>query len=64
MAFEQFYAVYQCYSTAFLSDRERHDVENGGKILLPQDALEELIEQVILTFKEEKEKRLICFFFY
>jgi len=43
-----FRAVYQCYSAAFLSDhdRDRLNVENGGKILLPQAALEHLIEQV------------------
>jgi len=42
----QFHAVYQCYSAAFLSDRERMNVENGGKILLPQAVLEQLIDQV------------------
>jgi hypothetical protein len=42
----QFYAVYQCYSAAFLNDRERTNIENGGKILLPQSALEQLVEQV------------------
>jgi hypothetical protein len=41
-----FRAVYKCYSAAFLNDRERLNIENGGKILLPQTALEELIEQV------------------
>ncbi len=43
---DRFHAVYQCYSAAFLTDRERTNVENGGKILLPQAALEQLIEQV------------------
>ena len=47
-----FRAVYQCYSAAFLPDhdRERLNVENGGKILLPQAALEHLIEQVNIKF--------------
>jgi hypothetical protein len=43
---DRFHAVYRCYSVAFLSDRERNNVENGGKILLPQSALEQLINQV------------------
>jgi hypothetical protein len=43
---DQFHAIYRCYSAAFLTDRERTNVENGGKILLPQSALEQLIEQV------------------
>jgi hypothetical protein len=43
---DQFHAVYQCYSVAFLADRDRNNVENGGKILLPQSALEQLIDQV------------------
>jgi len=43
---DQFHAVYQCYSAAFLNDRERSCIENGGKILLPQTALEQLINQV------------------
>jgi len=46
MSSDQFYAVYQCYSAAFLNDRERAIIENGGKILLPQSALEQLVEQV------------------
>jgi hypothetical protein len=43
-----FRAVYTCYSVAFLpdQDRDRTNVENGGKILLPQAALEQLIDQV------------------
>jgi hypothetical protein len=43
-----FRAVYTCYSAAFLPDhdRDRLNVENGGKILLPQAALEQLIDQV------------------
>jgi hypothetical protein len=45
-----FRAVYQCYSTTFLTDRERTNVENGGKILLPQAALEQLVEQVRKRF--------------
>lgn len=43
-----FRADYQCYSVAFLPDHDRGrlNVENGGKILLPQAALEQLVEQV------------------
>jgi len=43
-----FRATYTCYSAAFLhdSDRGRLNVENGGKILLPQAALEQLVDQV------------------
>jgi hypothetical protein len=41
-----FHAVYQCYPAVFLNDRERDRIENGGKILLPQAALEQLIDQV------------------
>lgn len=43
-----FRAVYTAYSAAFLPDhdRQRLNVENGGKILLPQAALERLIDQV------------------
>jgi ubiquitin fusion degradation protein 1 len=43
---DRFHAVYKCYSAAFLNDRERSCIENGGKILLPQSALEQLIDQV------------------
>ena len=43
---DQFHAVYQCYSAVFLNDRERTNIENGGKILLPEAALEQLIHQV------------------
>jgi len=36
----------------FLNDRERTIIEDGGKILLPQTALEQLIEQTgIMLFK-------------
>lgn len=43
-----FRATYTCYSAAFLpdQDRDRLNVEHGGKILLPQAALERLIDQV------------------
>lgn len=43
-----FRATYICYSAAFLPDRDRErlNLENGGKILLPQAALEQLIDQV------------------
>lgn len=52
----QFHAVYHCYSPAFLTDREQTIIEHGGKILLPQTALEQLIDQVkteldIVTFE-------------
>lgn len=43
---DHFHAVYQCYSAAFLNDRERTNIENGGKILLPQSVLEQLIDEV------------------
>jgi hypothetical protein len=59
MALGEFYAVYRCYSTAFLADRERTNVENGGKILLPQSALEQLIDQV----NEIRQKNNRIFFF-
>ncbi|CAF1620678.1 unnamed protein product [Rotaria magnacalcarata] len=54
-----FRAVYQCYSAAFLPDRDRErlNVENGGKILLPQAALEHLIEQTgVMLFKLHNKK--------
>ena len=43
-----FRATYHCYSVAFLPEdtRSRLNVDNGGKILLPQAALEQLVEQV------------------
>ena len=44
----RFHAVYHCYSPAFLTDREQTIIEHGGKILLPQTALEQLIDQVKL----------------
>ncbi|CAF1001965.1 unnamed protein product [Adineta steineri] len=42
-----FRATYRGYSAAFLPDhdRERLNLNNGGKILLPQAALEQLTEQ-------------------
>ncbi|CAF3666450.1 unnamed protein product [Rotaria sordida] len=43
---DHFQAVYKSYSSAFLTDRNRTNVETGGKILLPQTALEQLAEQV------------------
>ncbi|CAF4432828.1 unnamed protein product, partial [Rotaria sp. Silwood2] len=49
---DHFQAVYQSYSSAFLTDRDRRNVEYGGKILLPQTALEQLAEQTnIMLFK-------------
>ncbi|UJR15309.1 hypothetical protein I4U23_002262 [Adineta vaga] len=54
----QFHAIYQCYSPAFLSDRERTNIESGGKILLPEPALEQLINQTgIMLFKLKNPKR-------
>lgn len=54
---DRFRAIYRCYSVAFLPDRDRVNVENGGKILLPQDALEKLIEQSgVMLFKLKNEK--------
>lgn len=47
---ERFQAVYRCYSAVFLNDRERTSIENGGKILLPESALEQLIHQVTNEF--------------
>ena len=41
-----FHATYQCLPVAFLEERERVSAEYGGKILLPQAALEQLAEQV------------------
>ena len=41
-----FRAVYQGYSVVFLEERERASTENGGKILLPQAVLEQLVEHV------------------
>ena len=41
-----FRAIYKCYSAAFLTDRDPRNIENGGKVLLPQAALEQLLEQV------------------
>ncbi|CAF0820453.1 unnamed protein product [Didymodactylos carnosus] len=56
---ETFHAEYNCYSAIFLTDRERPNVENGGKVLLPQTALEELAEHVttVMLFRL-KNKRL------
>jgi ubiquitin fusion degradation protein 1 len=64
-----FRADYQCYSAAFLPerDRDRLNVENGGKILLPQAALEQLIDQqgpeqqgvMLFKLKNKKLDRII-----
>ena len=58
-----FRAVYTCYSAAFLQDRDRDrlNVENGGKILLPQAVLEHLIDQVN---QQKKNRSLIYFSFH
>ncbi|CAF2712225.1 unnamed protein product [Rotaria sp. Silwood2] len=55
-----FRAVYQCYSAAFLPDHDRGrlNVENGGKILLPQAVLEHLIEQSNIMLFKLKNKKL------
>lgn len=54
-AVRPFRATYTCFSAAFLPDfdRDRLNVENGGKILLPQAALEQLIDQVKQTNKQK-----------
>ncbi|CAF3125598.1 unnamed protein product [Rotaria socialis] len=53
----QFYAVYNCYSPAFLTDHDRINIEKGGKILLPQPALEHLVEKTnIMLFKLKNPK--------
>ncbi|UJR31207.1 hypothetical protein I4U23_018711 [Adineta vaga] len=59
-----FRADYQCYSVAFLPDHDRGrlNVENGGKILLPQAALEQLVEQggiMLFKLKNKKLDRII-----
>ncbi|CAF1277273.1 unnamed protein product [Adineta ricciae] len=59
-----FRADYVCYSAAFLPDRDRErlNVENGGKILLPQAALEQLVEQsgvMLFKLKNKKLERII-----
>lgn len=48
---DRFHADYECHSPAFLTDRHREytEIETGGKILLPQAALEQLIDQVRRT---------------
>lgn len=51
MSFDNFQAIYQCYSPAFLTDHEQTKLENGGKILLPQSALEQLAEHVNIKFE-------------
>ena len=60
---EPFQAVYQCYSTIFLSDRDRArtDIENGGKILLPESALEQLVHQVTNNIRSLKRISFFCF---
>ncbi|CAF1491804.1 unnamed protein product [Adineta steineri] len=53
----QFHAVYQCYSPAFVGDRDGINIENGGKILLPQAALEQLIDHTgVMLFKLKNPK--------
>ncbi|CAF0740127.1 unnamed protein product [Adineta steineri] len=59
-----FRAIYKCYSAAFLPDHDRGrlNVENGGKILLPQAALEQLAEQngiMLFKLKNTKLDRII-----
>ena len=65
---ERFQAVYRCYSAVFLSDRERTSIENGGKILLPESALEPLIHQVNNEFFHSRKilfvfiRKELCYF--
>ncbi|CAF1383839.1 unnamed protein product [Rotaria sp. Silwood1] len=49
---EHFQTVYQSYSSAFLIERNQKNVENGGKIILPEAALAQLVEQTnVMLFK-------------
>ncbi|CAF1063616.1 unnamed protein product [Adineta steineri] len=59
-----FRAIYKCYSAEFLPhhDRERLNLNNGGKILLPQAALEQLTENngiMLFKLKNTKLDRII-----
>ncbi|CAF1188321.1 unnamed protein product [Adineta steineri] len=59
-----FRATYRCYFAEFLPDpdRERLNLGNGGKILLPQAALEQLTEQngiMLFKLKNTKLDRII-----
>ncbi|CAF3567955.1 unnamed protein product [Rotaria sp. Silwood1] len=47
---EHFQTVYQSYSSAFLIERNQKNVENGGKIILPEAALAQLVEQIYFCF--------------
>ena len=38
-----FIQVYECYSVSMLPGNERHDVEKGGKIIMPPSALDQVI---------------------
>lgn len=57
-----FEANYQCYSTAFLVDRDRETIENSGKIFLPESALAQLIHQVIFYFHNRKFRQHLSIF--
>lgn len=37
-----FVQTYECYSVSMLPGNERHDVEKGGKIIMPPSALEQV----------------------
>lgn len=41
---------YECYSVSMLPGNERHDVEKGGKIIMPPSALDQVIKIALLTF--------------
>lgn len=47
-----FREIYECYSTPFLTDRDRPNLDKGGKILLPESVLEHLAEQVCFLLIE------------
>lgn len=37
-----FKQTYKCYSVSMFPGNERHDVERGGKIIMPPSALEQV----------------------
>lgn len=54
-----FKSTYRCYSVAMLPGNERHDVERGGKIIMPPSALDQLTRLSIvypMLFKLTNEK--------
>lgn len=38
---------YECYSVSMLPGNERHDVEKGGKIIMPPSALDQVGKFVV-----------------